>query len=137
MMAVIAALLIGGTAAGAFVPPASAQPPTVQGEGAPPGAMGHPWQHPGPQGMHGMHGPRGWWRTWSLLYHPDDRALTAPDVQKIAEAFLLWNGNRTWKVTDVSETQDNKVAFAFATQEGSVVARFTMDRKTGRVNRVG
>ena len=66
-----------------------------------------------------------------------DLSRVPADVQKIAEAVLLWNGNRTWKVTEVAEAPDNTVAFAFATQDGSVVARFKMDRKTGRVTRTG
>jgi hypothetical protein len=71
------------------------------------------------------------------LFRPDDRQLTAPEVQKIAEAFLLWNGNRTWKVTEVAAGPDGRIGFAFATAEGSVIARFTMDSKTGRVRRIG
>jgi hypothetical protein len=76
-------------------------------------------------------------RTFALLYHMDDRQLTAPEVQKIAEAFLLWNGNRTWKVTEVAAGPDGKIGFAFATADGSVIARFTMDSKTGRMTRTG
>jgi hypothetical protein len=74
---------------------------------------------------------------FSLMYHPDDRKLTPPEVQKIAEAFLLWNGNRTWKVTEVAADGDGKVKFAFATADGGVIARFTMDTKTGHIARVG
>ena len=56
--------------------------------------------HPGGRGWHhhGFHHAR----TFGLLYHSDDRQLTVPEVQKIAEAFLLWNGNHTWKVTKVA-----------------------------------
>ncbi len=110
---------------------------------APPPMAGHP-----PQGGGWRMGPQagGWgWqrhagermRTFALLYHPDDRHLTAPDVQKIAEAFLLWNGNHTWKVVDVAAGADNQIGFAMATPDGSVIARFTMDAKTGRVTRAG
>ena len=74
-------------------------------------------------------------RDFALIHRPDDRKLTVPDVQKIAEAFLLWNGNRTWKVTEVKEAADNRVSFALATAEGGVIARFAMDRKNGRVTR--
>ena len=74
-------------------------------------------------------------RDFGLIHRPDDRKLTVPDVQKIAEAFLLWNGNRTWKVTAVTETPDNRISFALATAEGGVIARFAMDRKNGRVTR--
>jgi hypothetical protein len=92
--------------------------------------------HPGGPGWHHgamMHRAR----TFGLLYHTDDRQLAGPEVQKIAEAFLLWNGNRTWKVTEVAAGPDGKIGFAFATADGGVIARFTMDSKTGRVTRTG
>ena len=38
--------------------------------------------------------------TFALIYRQQDRKLTPPDVQKIAEAFLLWHGNHTWKVVE-------------------------------------
>ena len=41
-------------------------------------------------------------RTFALIYRQQDRQLGPPDVQKIAEAFLLWNGNHSWKVIDVA-----------------------------------
>ena len=44
-----------------------------------------------------------------------DRKLTPPDVQKIAEAFLLWNGNHSWKVIDVAPAPDGTIGFALAT----------------------
>jgi hypothetical protein len=94
--------------------------------------------------MHGMHEgremegrgpmPR---RTFALVYRQEDRKLTPPDVQKIAEAFLLWNGNHSWKVVEVAPTTDGAIGFALATQEGSVIARFTMDPHSGRVTRTG
>ena len=34
-------------------------------------------------------------RTFALIYPQQDRNLTPPDVQKIAEAFLLWRGNHS------------------------------------------
>jgi len=58
-------------------------------------------------------------------------------VQKIVEGFLLWNGNHTWKVTGVAPTTDGAIGFSLTTQEGSVVARFTMDPHTAKVARVG
>ncbi len=74
---------------------------------------------------------------FALMYRPDDRQLTPPDVQKIAESILLWFGNRTWKVTGVAPAGDGQIAFAFATADGSTIARFTMDTKNGRVVRTG
>ena len=58
-------------------------------------------------------------------------------MQKIAEAFLLWNGNHTWKVIDVAAASDGAIGFSLATQEGSVIASFTMDPHSGRVTRIG
>jgi hypothetical protein len=74
---------------------------------------------------------------FGLFFRPADKQLTAADVQKIAEAFLLWQGNRDWKVTQVAAGPDGKIGFAFATADGGVIARFTMDSKTGRLARVG
>lgn len=122
-------------------PDAGAVPP-----GPPPGPAGGPggWHHPpGPGGWHGMgwmhHRPDGMgaWHTFALFHPPVDRQLSGADVQAIAQGFLLWQGNHTWKVADVSETDANAVAFAITTQSGDVVARFTMDRHTGRVQRTG
>lgn len=75
--------------------------------------------------------------TFALVYRHDDRQLTPPDVQKIAEGFLLWNGNHTWKVVNAAATPDGAIGFSLATQEGSVIASFTMDPHTGRVSRTG
>ncbi|MBV9248915.1 MAG: hypothetical protein JO227_06705 [Acetobacteraceae bacterium] len=73
--------------------------------------------------------------TFALVYRQADKQLTPADVQKIAEAFLLWNGNHTWKVVDVAPASDGAIGFALATQDGSVVARFTIDSHSGRVTR--
>jgi hypothetical protein len=150
----VAAGGIAVTAAGAEQPMddgpmvlAQAGPPPGVGPGMPPpppppGMPGRPGM-PGPGGMRGpMQG--GWHRPmwhhaamFGLFFHPDDKQLTPADVQKIAEAFLLWQGNRDWKVTQVAAGPDGKIGFAFATADGGVIARFTMDSKTGRLARVG
>ena len=75
--------------------------------------------------------------TFALVYRQEDRQLAPADVQKIAEAFLLWRGNHTWKVVNVAPASDGTVGFALATPEGSVIARFTMDPHSGRVTRTG
>jgi hypothetical protein len=75
--------------------------------------------------------------TFALVYRHEDRQLAPPDVQKIAEAFLLWNGNHTWKVVNVAAAADGSIGFSLATQEGSVIASFTMDPHSGRVTRTG
>jgi hypothetical protein len=76
-------------------------------------------------------------RTFALFFRPADRQLTPPDVRKIAEAFLLWNGNHTWKVIDVAPTSDGQVSFSYAAPDNTVIARFSMDTKTGHVTRIG
>ena len=75
-------------------------------------------------------------RAFALVYPQKDRKLTPPDVQKIAEAFLLWHGNHDWKVVNVAPTTDGPIGFALATQDGSVIARFTMDPHTAEVERI-
>ena len=142
ILTLLAGLIIGGAATGAFL--AQAQPPGPPGQGGaggpPPGQppwMG--WMRHGPGGPGGPGGPPGpgpgMMRNLALVYQQDDRKLTPPDVQKIAEAFLLWHGNHTWKVVDLSTDSDGAIGFALATQEGSVIARFAMDPHTGRITR--
>ena len=75
-------------------------------------------------------------RDFALVWRAPDRNLSAADVQKIAEGFLLWRGNHTWKVTNVQE-QGDRVAFSLATPDGGAIASFTMDRHTGRIERTG
>ncbi len=126
LLAAAAAFVIGGIAAGAAV--SHAQPtPNQQMEGMPPhpGMMG--WRHERPFHPGDL----------ALIYRQEDRNLTQADVQKIAEAFLLWHGNHTWKVTNVAATADGPIGFSLTTPEGSVVAKFTMDPHTGRIHRVG
>ena len=88
------------------------------------------WLHHGHEGR--SEGPR----QFGLFYRQADRQLTTADVQKIAEAFLLWRGNHSWKVVEVAPAADGGIGFALATQEGSVIARFTMDPHTARMERV-
>lgn len=136
LLAAATVLIIGGAVGGVLIADAQPAPPPVAGD-AP--APHHPrwmgWAHRGQDGRHGrmMH----MMRTFALVYTQEDRKLTPPDVQKIAEAFLLWRGNHTWKVVDVAQVSDGAIGFALATQEGSVIARFTMDPHTGRVTRTG
>jgi hypothetical protein len=126
-------------------PPPGPEAAPGAGPGGPPPPPGMP--RPGMEGRPGWgRGPmQGWqhrpmWHRaamFGLFFHPADKQLTPADVQKIAEAFLLWQGNRDWKVTQVAAGPDGKIGFAFATSDGGVIARFTMDSKTGRLARVG
>lgn len=145
ILAAVAASAITGAAAGSMIQLAAAQP--AQGQ-MPPAAgvirgpempMRPGMRHPGSMhrmharpGMHGPFGPG----TFALFYRHADRQLSGAEVRKIAEALLLWHGNRSWKVADLVESPDS-VAFAFAGTDGMVIAKFSMDRRSGRITRVG
>jgi hypothetical protein len=135
IFAAAAAFVVGGVATGAVLSQAQPpSPPAQQMGGAPPPehhAMGG-WGHHHARWMH--HGDM---RAFALIYRQHDRQLAPADVQTIAEAFLLWNGNHSWKVTNVAATPDGPIGFSLATPEGSVIAKFTMDPHSGRVQRVG
>jgi hypothetical protein len=125
-------LAVAALAASAWVAPALAQhspapPPPSQEQH---GGRGH-----GPMGGHGYHHHRG--GMGGLFYRREDKALTAAEVQKIAEAFLLWHGERSWKIANLREAANNTVEFSITTAEGSPIARFSVDRKTGRPQRIG
>jgi hypothetical protein len=135
ILTAVAVLAIAGAATGIMI--AQAQPaPPPPGTGAPPPPDGPHWMG----WMHRAHGwrdGRGPMQTFGLVYQQEDRKLTPPDVQKIAEAFLLWRGNHSWKVVNVAPASDDAIGFSLATQEGSVIASFTMDPHTGRITRTG
>jgi hypothetical protein len=147
----VAAFLMGGVTTGVLLAQAQQPgPPPGSPTGAPPGLPGAlpPGPPPGPMGRGGWMGrgqASGWgdqmrerharrmemMRVFALIPRPEDRKLTPPDVQKIVEGFLLWNGNHSWKVINV-KTEGDVIGFDLATSENSVIAHFTMDPKTGR-----
>jgi len=143
LLTAAAAFIVGGIATGAVL--SQAQPASPPGphmeDGSIPGhhMMDGSDHHGGPgQEAHGwMHHHGGMMRAFALIYRQPDRQLAPTDVQKIAEAFLLWNGNHTWKVINVAATPDGPIGFSLATPEGSVVAKFTMDAHTGKIMRAG
>ncbi|HEY1931478.1 MAG TPA: hypothetical protein VGG99_05660 [Acetobacteraceae bacterium] len=138
LLAAAAAFIIGGATVGSVLSYAQPAPPPPPG---PPGVEAG-WNHPQPGWMAWRHH----WRegrgpiqpgTFALIFHEKDRNLAPADVQKVAEAFLLWHGNHTWKVVNVAPTPDGAIGFALATPNGDVIAKFTMDPHTGHVTRVG
>jgi hypothetical protein len=136
LLAAAAAFVIGGIATGAVLSQAQPAPTSIQETDGPsrhPGMMG--WRHRMMrEGMaHRPFDPR----SFALIYRQEDRNLAPADVQTIAEAFLLWNGNHTWKVSNVAPTAEGPIGFNLTTPEGSVVAKFTMDPHTGHIQRVG
>ena len=136
----VAAFVLGAVTCGVMISWAQpAGPPGGPAAGplaGPPGAGG-PWRGQGPwadrmreRQAHRMQ----MMRVFALVDRAEDRKLTPPDVQKIAEGFLLWNGNHTWKVINVKPEGD-VIGFDLATAQSSVIAHFTMDPKTGRPSR--
>jgi hypothetical protein len=138
MTGVVAMVLAGGgvlATHSALSQPAP--PPPMHDDMAPPPPHGGPGPHEGMMGHPGGHeAMMRRMREFALVWTAPDRNLSAADVQKIAEGFLLWHGNHTWKVTNVQE-QGDRVAFSLATPEGGTIASFTMDRHTGRLERTG
>jgi hypothetical protein len=138
ILAALTVLAIGGARTGVLVANAQPAPPPASPEGRPPPdrphwmgwLRGHHW-HEARDGRQMGPGP------FALIYPQPDRQLAPADVQKIAEGFLLWNGNHSWKVVEVAPAPDGSIGFALATAEGSVIARFTMDPHSGRVTRSG
>ncbi len=118
-----------------MAPDADQLPPPPPGgflPGAPGGQM-----RPGPMGWGPGDHMREMAQTWGLLFDQKDKNLSDSDVQALATAILLIHGNHTWKVADVADAVDGSVTFAFVTADGSVVARFAMDRHSGRLTRIG
>jgi hypothetical protein len=128
-------------------PPAVAPEPGAPPQGGPMGGMPRP---PGPDGMGWGDRPDmrpdmqgGMWRmhqmeqTWGLFFNQRDKNLSNGDVQVLAQAILLVHGNHAWKVIAVSDAADGQATFAYATADGSVIARFEIDRHSGRIVRIG
>jgi hypothetical protein len=136
-LAAATAAVMGGAALAQPAPPPAEAPPVASADdrGPPPwarGGRGH--EHHGPRHAGGPGGPRG--PLGGLIMPREDKQLTADEAVKIAEGFLLWMGERTWKIANATQ-QDAVIAFDLTTADGSRIARFTMDRRTGRVQRVG
>jgi hypothetical protein len=95
------------------------------------GRRDHHHGHHGEFGRHG--GPGGMGR---LFINRDNKNLSNDDVRKIAEAGLLWLGERNWRIGEVKDAGSRTAEFTLVTENGGVIARFTMDRDTGRVRRI-
>ena len=140
LSAVTAIALLGAGSYALTLPAAAENPPAgVAGNGP---DQPNPWHRWGM--MHGAgFGPgmhHRWMmahKGWGLFYNDGDKNLSAADVQVIAQGILLRHGNHNWKVANVVANQDNTVSFAYTTADGGVVARFSIDTKTGQIRRVG
>ena len=112
ILTALAVLAIGGATTGILIANAQPAPPQPGMGGPPPHPHWMGWMHHDQERADRGPGMR---RTFALVFPQPDRQLTAPDVQKIAEAFLLWHGNHAWKVIDVAPASDGAIGFAFAT----------------------
>ena len=131
-MAIAGGVLLAATHAPAFGQPVPPAPPGAEG----PGGDWRPWrgsERGGPGGP-GMGMPGGGPRLFNFR---EDKALTPDEVRRIAEGALLWLGERDWRVVDVAEGPDNTVTYGVAARDGGAFMRFAMDRRTGRVRRIG
>jgi hypothetical protein len=139
ILGVLVVLAIGGTGTGVLIANAQPAPPPATQDGAAPPARPHwmGWMMRGQRARVMREGRPVTPATFALIYRQQDRQLAPADVQKIAEGFLLWNGNHSWKVVEVAPAPDGSIGFALATPEGSVIARFAMDPHSGRVTRAG
>jgi hypothetical protein len=97
------------------------------------------------EAMRGERGERGWHRGQhhrggpfaGFFINRDNKNLSNDDVRKIAEAGLLWFGERNWRIGEVTDAGSRTARFTLTTENGGVIAIFEMDRNTGRVRRVG
>lgn len=90
---------------------------------------------PGPgfyRGEHRHGGPFG-----RFFIHRDAKNLSNDEVRKIAEALLLWFGERNWRIGEVTDAGARTARFTLTTAEGGVIAVFEMHRDSGRIRRVG
>ncbi|GIX08559.1 hypothetical protein [Elioraea sp.] len=107
------------------------------------GPMGPGAWRDGPR--RGQWGERGWHRGehrpggpfGRFFINRDNKNLSNDDVRKIAEAGLLWFGERNWRIGEVTDAGSRAARFTLTTENGGVIATFEMDRDTGRVRRVG
>lgn len=131
-----------------------AQPGMGPGMGPGPGAgvmaergPGPRWEGQGPA----WSGPRGDWARGhhrgeargeggllrGFFINRDNKNLSDEEVRKIAEAALLWFGERGWRIGEVKALGEREAEIAVTTADGGVIARFAMHRDTGRVRRIG
>ncbi|MEO8715544.1 MAG: hypothetical protein ABI369_11065 [Acetobacteraceae bacterium] len=140
MLAAAAATLAGAVGTAAMAQTAT---PTPAPEAAAPSATGPhgmkmgEWRHHGGPGERAEHRAMGFGHTLGLFAPTPDKHLSPADVQEIAQAILLWNGNHDWKVAQVQPGANNQVNFAYTAPDGTVIAKFAINQDTGRITRLG
>jgi len=105
-----------------------------EGRGRGPGMMREGFGHGEGHGWRGGHMQGGPGRFGMTRF---DKNLTPDEVRRIVDGFLLWRGERQLKAGTVEAGEGNWINFAVVTADnGGFVARFAMDKNTGRVRRL-
>jgi hypothetical protein len=65
------------------------------------------------------------------MMQPAARSLSADDVKTMLERRLTWQGNPHVKLGEVTEQDDDTILAEIVTQDGSLVQRLEVDRRSG------
>jgi len=107
-----------------------------------PGMMNPDMMHPGmidqgmmmlPQGRPSMVGPRGMEQglRGGMMMQPAVEAASVEDVTRLLQQRLDWQGNPHVKLGKVEAKNDDTVLAEIVTQDGSLVERLEIDRRSG------
>lgn len=106
-----------------------------------PGMMGPQMMHQMMRGMmqgmmSGMMGRQGMRMGPGMMMgrRVTDRKLDASEVERILSGMLAWHGNRRLKVGKVADKDDDTVIAEIQTVDGSLIAKLTVNRKTGAMS---
>ncbi|WP_140056122.1 hypothetical protein [Oceanibaculum nanhaiense] len=105
------------------------------------GAMGPGMMHPGMMGP-GMMGPGmmgpGMMGQGMIYGMPDryDQEITPDQVREMLQRRLDWHGNPRLKLGEIKPTEHGEILADIVTQEGSLVQRLAIDRRTGALRQV-
>ncbi|MBI4183026.1 MAG: hypothetical protein HY521_03390 [Proteobacteria bacterium] len=150
-LALAGVVLVGVQAYGQQGPGFGYGPGWMMEQGYGPGAMmGYgPGAGRGPGGMmgsgwgmgYGPHSGRGFGPGAGLGYGPcaglaGDKDLDTADVTKLLERHLARQGNDRLKLGEVKEVDKNTIVAEIVTQDGSLVDRLSVDRDSGRIERI-
>lgn len=104
------------------------------------GMMGQGMMHPGM--MHpGMMGPgmgQGMMGRGMIYGMPDryDQEIAPEQVREMLQRRLDWHGNPRLKLGEIKPTEHGEILADIVTQEGSLVQRLAIDRRTGALRQV-
>ncbi|WP_026987278.1 hypothetical protein [Fodinicurvata fenggangensis] len=70
------------------------------------------------------------------MMQPPGDPLSTDDVRLMMEHRLAWQGNPNIKIGEIEEADDNRITAEIVTQDGSLVQKLEIDRKTGFMRQV-